>query len=59
MSVIPAMARDAGVEGQAAIEAEAEDVIEAVRIGLTTAISIGLGGRHRARPALALTLLMT
>lgn len=59
MSVTPATARGVGAEGQAVIEAEAEDVIEVVRIGPTTATSIDLGGRHRARPALALTLRTT
>ncbi|KAI2710729.1 hypothetical protein DTO013E5_6018 [Penicillium roqueforti] len=45
------------VEGQAAIEGETEVVTEAAHIGPITAISIAWGGRHHARPALALTLL--
>jgi len=58
-SVILATGRDAEVEDQAVIEAEVEVVTEVVRIGQITAISIARDGRHRARPALALTLLTT
>lgn len=58
-TVIPVTGRDGEVEGQAAIEGETEAVTEAVHIGLITAISIAPGGRHHARPALALTLLTT
>lgn len=57
MNVIPATMTDVEVEALAAIEAEAEVVIEVVHIGPTTAISIAQDGRHRARPALDLTLL--
>ena len=58
MSVIPATMTDVEVEALAAIEAEAEVVIEVAHIGPTTAISIARDGRHLARPALGLTLLM-
>lgn len=57
--MIPVTGRDEGAEGQAAIEGETEVVTEAVHIGPITAISIARGGRHHARPALALTLLTT
>lgn len=55
-TAIPVTGRDAEVEGQAATEGETEVVTAAVRIGPITAISIARGGRHHARPALALTL---
>lgn len=58
MSVIPAMGRDVEAEGQAVTGAEAEVVIEAVRIDPITATLIARG-RHHAPPALALNLLTT
>jgi hypothetical protein len=57
--VILVTVRDVGVEDKAAIEAEAEVVIEVVLIGPITATSMVPDGRHRARPALALILLTT
>lgn len=57
--VNPVTGRDGEVEGQAAIEGETEVATEAVHIGPITVISIVRGGRHHARPALALTLLTT
>jgi hypothetical protein len=57
--VSPVTEKDAEVEAQAVIEAGVEVVIEAVRTGLIIAILIARGGRHRARPASALTLLTT
>jgi hypothetical protein len=58
-SAIPVTGTGAEVEDQVAIEAGAEVATEVVRIGLIIAILIAPGGRHRARPALALTLLTT
>jgi hypothetical protein len=57
--VILATGTGAEVEDQVAIEAGAEVATEVVHTGLIIAILIAPGGRHRARPALALTLLTT